>query len=59
MQIIKSAKMTPKPLANKVSVWYNNCEVVKMTLKQLRTEKGLTQAECAALLQVSLRTCKR
>ena len=59
MQIIKSAKMTPKLLANKVSVWYNNCEVVKMTLKQLRTEKGLTQAECAELLQVSLRTYKR
>lgn len=30
-----------------------------MTLKQLRMEKGLTQAECAKLLQVSLRTYKR
>lgn len=30
-----------------------------MTLKQLRTEKGITQAECAKLLQISLRTYKR
>ena len=30
-----------------------------MTLKQLRTEKKLTQVECAELLQVSLRTYKR
>lgn len=42
-----------------MSTWYNNCEVVKMTLKQLRTEKGITQAECAELFQVSLRTYKR
>ena len=33
--------------------------MVKLTLKQLRTEKGLTQAKCAELLQVSLRTYKR
>lgn len=30
-----------------------------MTLKQLRKEKGITQSECAKLLQVSLRTYKR
>ena len=30
-----------------------------MTLKQLRTEKGITQAKCAELFQVSLRTYKR
>ena len=30
-----------------------------MTLKQLRMEKGITQAECAELFQVSLRTYKR
>lgn len=30
-----------------------------MTLKQLRMEKGITQDECAKLLQVSLRTYKR
>ena len=51
--------MTPKPLVNKVLVWYSNCKMVKLTLKQLRTEKGLTQAKCAELLQVSLRTYKR
>ena len=51
--------MTPKPVVNKVLVWYSNCEMVKLTLKQLRTEKGLTQAKCAELLQVSLRTYKR
>ncbi len=51
--------MTSKPVVNKVLVWYSNCEMVKLTLKQLRTEKGLTQAKCAELLQVSLRTYKR
>ena len=51
--------MTPKPLVNKVLVWYSNCKMVKLALKQLRTEKGLTQAKCAELLQVSLRTYKR
>ena len=51
--------MTPKPIVNKVLVWYSNCKMVKLTLKQLRTEKGLTQAKCAELLQVSLRTYKR
>lgn len=51
--------MTPKPLVNKVLVWYSNCKMIKLTLKQLRTEKGLTQAKCAELLQVSLRTYKR
>ena len=30
-----------------------------MTLKQLRIDKGLTQAKCADILQVSLRTYKR
>lgn len=30
-----------------------------MSLKQLRTEKGLTQAQCAAYLQIPLRTYKR
>lgn len=30
-----------------------------MTLRQLRTEKGITQTECAELLHVSLRTYKR
>lgn len=30
-----------------------------MILKQLRKEKGITQSECAKLLQVSLRTYKR
>lgn len=30
-----------------------------MTLKQLRINKGLTQAKCADILQVSLRTYKR
>lgn len=30
-----------------------------MTLRQLRTEKGITQAGCAELLAVSLRTYKR
>lgn len=30
-----------------------------MALKQLRKEKGITQSECAKLLQVSLRTYKR
>ena len=51
--------MTSKPVVNKVLVWYSNCKMVKLTLKQLRTEKGLTQAKCAELLQVSLRTYKR
>ena len=51
--------MTPRPLVNKVLVWYSNCKMVKLTLKQLRSEKGLTQAKCAELLQVSLRTYKR
>jgi len=41
-----------------VTKWYKKLRV-KMTLKQLRTEKGITQAECAKLLQVSLRTYKR
>ena len=30
-----------------------------MTLKQLRINKGLRQAKCADILQVSLRTYKR
>lgn len=30
-----------------------------MNLRELKTDKGLTQARCAELLQVSLRTYKR
>ena len=34
-------------------------EVISMGLKQLRTEKGLTQEKCAAYLHIPLRTYKR
>jgi predicted nucleotidyltransferase/DNA-binding XRE family transcriptional regulator len=42
-----------------VPLWYNAAEVIKMTLKQLRKEKGLTQTACAEYLQIPLRTYKR
>ena len=34
-------------------------KVIKMTLKQRRIDKGLTQAQCAGYLQIPLRTYKR
>ena len=38
---------------------YDNHEVIHMTLKQMRQEKGLTQVKCAEFLQIPLRTYKR
>lgn len=35
---------------------YNNCRGDKMTLKQLRKQKNLTQAECAKYLGIPVRT---
>ncbi len=38
---------------------YDYHEVIHMTLKQFRQEKGLTQVKCAEFLQIPLRTYKR
>ena len=43
----------------KVPACYNTLEVRKMSLKQLRLSKGLTQQKCAEYLGVSLRSYKR
>ena len=43
----------------KVPMLYNDGEVIIMDLKQLRTEKGLTQVGCSRYLQIPLRTYKR
>ena len=48
-----------KPLLFLVPTLYNEGEVIEMTLKQLRNEKGLTQASCAKYLDIPLRTYKR
>ena len=40
-------------------LWYNVTEVIRMTLKQLRKEKGLSQVACAEYLQIPVRTYKR
>lgn len=37
-------------------LWYTAIEVMKMTLKELRKQKNLTQVECAAYLGVPIRT---
>ena len=48
-----------KYLDKKMPKWYNLSEVLKMMLRQLREEKGLTQTKCAEYLQIPLRTYKR
>ena len=40
-------------------LWYHLIEVMIMTLKQLRKEKGLTQIACADYLKIPVRTYKR
>ncbi len=54
-----SIKILPKwqkPLAFFVLIVYNECEVVEMTLKELRLQKGLSQTECAKFLNIPFRT---
>lgn len=43
-------------LAYFLFVWYSLREVIKMTLRELRKQHNLTQAECALYLGVPLRT---
>lgn len=51
--------MAPKQLTIKCHFGMLFTKVIKMTLKQRRIDKGLTQAQCAGYLQIPLRTYKR
>ena len=46
-------------IAKLLTVWYDMYKVNFMTIKQLRIEKGLTQAQCAEFLGVPMRTYTR
>ena len=46
-------------LDKKVPSYYNGYGVIKMSIRQLRETKGLTQSQCSEYLQIPLRTYKR
>lgn len=46
-------------IAEKCQLCYTVIEVMAMTIKELRKEKGMTQSECADFLHIPTRTYKR
>lgn len=56
MPIVNCAHLLRKSVAHFLLLWYIFSGVIKLTLKELRKQKRLTQVECAAYLNIPVRT---